>query len=52
MGGCAGGEGGDSGRERGGKGEFLRGRVRMGDVGLLGGGYVGVGTGDLGIWIV
>lgn len=31
---------------------FLGGRVRMGDVGLLGGGYVGVGTGDLGIWIV
>lgn len=28
------------------------GRVRMGDRGLLGGGYVGVGTGDLGIWIV
>lgn len=38
--------------ERGGKGEFLGGRVRMGDVGLLGGGYVGVGTGDLGLWIV
>lgn len=52
MGGCAGGEGGDSGRKRGGKGEFLGGRVRMGDLGLLGGGYVGVGTGDLGIWIV
>lgn len=31
---------------------FWGGRVRMGDVGLLGGGYVGVGTGDLGIWIV
>lgn len=31
---------------------FWGGRVRMGDVGLLGGGYVGVGTGDLGVWIV
>lgn len=31
---------------------FLGGRVRMGDRGLLGGGYVGVGTGDLGVWIV
>lgn len=39
-------------KKKGGKGEFLGGRVRMGDVGLLGGGYVGVGTGDLGIWIV
>lgn len=39
-------------KKKGGKGEFLGGRVRMGDMGLLGGGYVGVGTGDLGIWIV
>lgn len=31
---------------------FWGGRVRMGDVSLLGGGYVGVGTGDLGVWIV
>lgn len=40
------------GKGGGGKGEFFGGRVRMGDLGLLGGGYVGVGTGDLGIWIV
>lgn len=40
-------------KKKGGKGEFFGGgRVRMGDRGLLGGGYVGVGTGDLGIWIV
>lgn len=38
--------------KKGGKGEFFGGRVRMRDMGLLGGSYVGVGTGDLGIWIV
>lgn len=38
--------------KKGGRVSFWGGRVRMGDVGLLGGGYVGVGTGDLGVWIV
>lgn len=38
--------------KRGERVSFWGGRVRIGDMGLLGGGYVGVGTGDLGIWIV